>query len=273
MECATGMGNVKRKNIVFPLEKYKQIIQEIHPHVVEIQLFLQGEPFLNANLEHYISFASHYNLFTTISTNGHFIDDKMAQKIVLAGLDKLIISIDGLDQKTYEKYRVNGDLKTVLNGVNAIVKAKKELRSKFPIIEIQFLIFKHNEHQIGDFKKRFKQKGIDLIAFKTAQIINPSEKEYLIPQNSRHSRYIKKNNSIQSKKTNKNRCFKIWHTSVITTDGDALACCYDKSGKNMFGNVFNTDFMSIWYGEKANSFRKAILMNQDEILICRNCDQ
>ena len=34
-----------------------------------------------------------------------------ADEIVSSCLDRLIISIDGLTQKTYEQYRVNGNLK------------------------------------------------------------------------------------------------------------------------------------------------------------------
>ena len=57
--------------------------------------------------------AKRNKIYTATSTNAHFIDEKKAEEIVESGLDRLIISIDGLTQATYENYRVHGKLSKV----------------------------------------------------------------------------------------------------------------------------------------------------------------
>lgn len=49
----------------------------------------------------------------------------MALKTVQSKLDKLIISIDGTSQDTYEQYRIGGTLSKVIEGTKNIVSAKK----------------------------------------------------------------------------------------------------------------------------------------------------
>lgn len=270
-ECPTGMGEIQRKNKQFPFLKYQSIIDQVYKKSMHIQLFLQGEPFLNKSIDKFISYANSKNLYTSISTNGHYLNQEMAYKIVRSGLDKLIISMDGMDQETYEKYRVNGNLDKVINGIEWINEAKKKHNSTYPLIELQFIVFRHNEHQIEDFKLHFNPFA-DKITIKSAQIYNAEKKEHLIPNQNKYSRYIKKNNTIRMKREIKNRCFKIWYTSDISTDGDILPCCYDKFATFKLGNAFDSSFESTWHGEKAKIFRKTVLSNQNEIEICNNCD-
>ena len=72
-----------------------------------------------------VKYASDRKIFTSTSTNAHFIDDKVAEEIIHSGLDRLIISMDGTTQEVYEQYRVDGHLDKVLQGTENIIKAKK----------------------------------------------------------------------------------------------------------------------------------------------------
>lgn len=270
-ECPTGMGEIQRGKKEFPIKEYIQIIDQVYKSSQVIQLFLQGEPFLNKSIDEFIAYANSKNLYTSISTNGHYLDEEMAHKIVLSGLDKLIISIDGIDQETYEKYRINGKLDRVLNGIDLINKAKQAYHSVYPFLELQFIVFKHNEHQIELFKKMFFKRA-DKISIKTAQIYDVENKQFLLPTLDKYSRYSNENNSFKQKRKIKNRCFKIWYTSDITTDGDVLPCCYDKFAQYKLGNAFESDFKSIWHGNLAKAYRNKILKTQKDIGICNNCE-
>jgi hypothetical protein len=48
-------------------------------------------------------------LYTSTSTNAHFLDEAKAEATVRSGLSRLIISLDGTDQETYSAYRKEGD--------------------------------------------------------------------------------------------------------------------------------------------------------------------
>ncbi|MBI3582259.1 MAG: hypothetical protein HY098_09355, partial [Nitrospinae bacterium] len=71
---------------------------------------------------------------------------------VESGLDRLIISIDGTTQETYEHYRVGGELQKVIEGTKNILTWKKKLRSKKPYVIFQFLVVRPNEHQAEEVK-------------------------------------------------------------------------------------------------------------------------
>ena len=82
------------------------------------------------------------------------------------GLDRLIISIDGLTQKTYEQYRVNGKLSKVLKASKYLVEAKKERGSATPHLIFQFLAVKPNEHEIPQVFELASEMSIDEVRIK-----------------------------------------------------------------------------------------------------------
>ena len=49
-------------------------------------------------------YANSKKIFCSTSTNGHFLNDSNCEKTIKSGLKRLIISIDGNDQETYEEY-------------------------------------------------------------------------------------------------------------------------------------------------------------------------
>ena len=50
---------------------------------------------------------------------------RKAYETVTSGLDRLIVSIDGTTQETYQSYRVGGSLHKVIEGTKEIVKWRK----------------------------------------------------------------------------------------------------------------------------------------------------
>jgi MoaA/NifB/PqqE/SkfB family radical SAM enzyme len=69
-------------------------------------------------------------IYTATSTNAHYLTDAMSKKTIESGLDRLIISIDGTTQETYQSYRVGGQLDKVIEGAKNIVHWKKEMQRK-----------------------------------------------------------------------------------------------------------------------------------------------
>ena len=114
-----------------------------------------------------------------------------AKKTVESGLSRLIVSIDGTTQETYEQYRIGGDINKVIEGAENVVKWKKQLKSKTPHIIFQFLVVKPNEHQINDVQELAKKVGVDEVRFKTAQMYDYVNGNKLIPTIEKYSRYKK----------------------------------------------------------------------------------
>lgn len=273
-ECPSGLRSFTRPTGMLEPNLFRKLIDEVHPWLTNLTFYFQGEPFLNPGLLEMISYASGKGIYQTTSTNAHFLDTETARKIVRSGLDHLIISVDGLTQEVYEQYRVGGNLSKVLEGIKNIVAAKKEIHSLTPLITIQFLVVKPNEHQIGQLKTVAQELGVDSVKLKTAQIYEYENGSPLIPDDLKYSRYLPdKNGKWKIRSEWANKCWKMWSSSVITWDGRVLPCCFDKDAKYQMGNITHQSFSEIWSGEKYDQFRTRLLKSRADIDICRNCTE
>ncbi len=273
-ECPSGLRSFTRPTGMLTFEIFKKAIDELKHDLLYLILYFQGEPYLNRSFFEFVNYASKQNIYTSTSTNAHYLDDVNSRKTVESGLDRLIISIDGATQETYEQYRVGGSLTKVIDGTKNIVKWKKELNSKTPQLVFQFLVVKPNEHQVAEVKKLANELGVDKVAFKTAQIYDYQNGSPLIPENEKFSRYRKKNNGHYSIKNKLlNQCWKMWHSCVMTWDGKITPCCFDKDASHQFGNITDASFSEIWKNQKYSQFRRAILKSRKEIDICQNCTE
>ena len=189
-------------------------------------------------------------------------------------MDRLIISIDGTTQETYEQYRIGGTLQKVIDGTKNIIEAKKMLNSKTPHIVFQFLVVKPNEHQLEDVKKLANELGVDEVVFKTAQVYDFENGNPLIPDNIKYSRYKKNANGTYSIKNKLlNQCWRMWSSCVITWDGVVVPCCFDKDAKHQLGDLKTQAFKELWNSNKYQSFRRSVLKSRQEIDICKNCSE
>ncbi len=251
----------------------KKVIDELHTTLAYITFYFQGEPYLNKNFLEYVKYASEKKIYTATSTNAHYLDEETAKKTVLSGLDRLIISIDGVDQESYAKYRVGGNLEKVISGTKNIVAWKKKMNSSTPHIIWQFIVFRHNENQIDQIKLLGNEIGVDEVAIKTAQIYDFEQGNELIPQNEKYSRYSAAGITYRIKNKLLNHCWRMWQGCVITWDGKIVPCCFDKDGSYQLGGLIETSFRSIWKGDKYNNFRRLIQKSRKEVEICANCTE
>lgn len=273
-ECPSGLKQFSRPTGNLKQGTNKKIIDELAPYLSYINFYFQGEPFINPSFLEMVDYAASKNIYTATSTNAHFLTNDMAKKTVESGLDRLIISIDGTTQETYQQYRIHGDLDKVLEGTKNVVSWKKQLKSSTPHLIFQFLVVKPNEHQIEDAKKLAREIGVDEIKFKTAQVYDFKNGNPLIPQNEYYSRYKKqKDGTYRIKNELLNQCWRMWSSAVVTWDGSVVPCCFDKDAKHQLGNVAFQSFSSVWTSDIYNSFRSKILTDRNSIDICQNCTE
>jgi radical SAM protein with 4Fe4S-binding SPASM domain len=274
-ECPSGLRSFTRETGMLSLDFFKQTISQIAPTTTYLTMYFQGEPYLNPNFFDMVQFANQQKMYVATSSNAHYLSDENAEKTIRSGLDRLIISIDGTTQETYEQYRVGGKLEKVIEGTKNIIAWKKKLNSHTPHIIFQFLVVKPNEHQIEEVISLGKSLGVDEVSLKTAQIYEYEEGSDLIPTIDKYARY-RKNSEGKYVIKNKmpNHCWKMWQSCVITWDGKIVPCCYDKDAQYSQGKLAsNISFSTIWFGESYKNFRAKILKSRKEIDICKNCTE
>jgi radical SAM protein with 4Fe4S-binding SPASM domain len=273
-ECPSGLRQFTRPTGKINTEFFQQIIDQVKGYLVYLTLYFQGEPYLHPQFLSLVRYAHDNGIYTATSTNGHFLTIENSQQTIKSGLDRIIVSLDGLDQETYATYRVAGDVEKVKNGLINLVKAKRESHSKSPYIILQFIVFAHNKHQIEAIKAFGKEVGVDEVQIKSAQIYDFDKENKSIIDDNKYSRYTHSEDGkwlIRSKLPN--RCWRLWSACVVTWDGMIVPCCFDKDADHQLGNLNEAAFETIWKSQPYQQFRKKVFTNRRQIEICKNCSE
>jgi len=155
--------------------------------------------------------------------------------------------------------------------VKKIVAAKKKLNKTNPLLRWQFLVMKHNEHEIEEIKQLSKELEVDNLELKSVQIYSKEDIEKYLPTNPKYRRYKINGDNFELKFGIKNKCRRIWTNAVVNWDGEVAICCFDKDGDFKVGNVMNTKLTQLWKNKKIMKVRNQILEDRKQIPICRNC--
>ena len=273
-ECPSGLRSFTRPTGMLESSLFESVIDQLAPTLSYLTFYFQGEPFLHPDFLAMVKYASKKGIYTATSTNAHFFKDETSKSTVESSLDRLIISIDGTSQDTYQSYRIGGSLEKVIEGTRNIIKWRDELKSKTPRVIFQFLVVRQNEHEIPAVYKLADELGVDQVVLKTAQIYDQKHGSALMPTNERYSRYRKKpDGTFEIKNKLLNQCWKMWHSCVITWDGKVVPCCFDKDAHFVLGDLTRNSFNEIWNSKEYNEFRASILRSRSEIEICKNCTE
>jgi len=266
-ECASGSGQMKRERGFMDIGLFEKVISELRTYLYNINLYFQGEPMMHPG---FFLFSGHSeNIKMVVSTNGHFLTAENSEKLAMSGLSKLIVSLDGMDQVVYSEYRLNGNLGKVIEGIKNVADARDRFNSSMKL-ELQFLVSRHNEHQIAE-AERFAKEVKASLKLKSMQVINSQDAGKWMPSVKKHARYKNTDGKYLIKNSLPARCLRLWLNPVITWDGKVIPCCFDKDAEFVMGDLNNESFRSIWNGKLYNEFRKKILTGRNKVDICRNC--
>ena len=271
-ECPSGLRAFTRPTGMLSVPLFTRLVEELADSLFYLTFYFQGEPYLHPDFLPMVSHARAQGIYTATSTNAHYLTDEMARKTVESGLSRLIISIDGATQETYEAYRVGGNLEKVLEGTRRIIHWKKVLKSSTPHVIFQFLVVRPNEHQLEEIKGLAKSLGIDEVRFKTAQIYDYEHGSPFIPTQDRFARYREVSpGKFVIKNKWLNHCWKMWHSCVITWDGRVVPCCFDKDAHHVMGQIAQRSFQEVWQSAAYQDFRQKLHGARSSIEMCKNC--
>ena len=266
-ECLSGSGQMTRIKGYMNSALFEKLIRELSPYLFNVNLYFQGEPMLHPQ---FFSFIDKIRVIrTVVSTNGHFLTENNAVKLINSGIYKLIVSMDSLDQEIYSTYRKGGNVEKVINGIKNVSRAIGKYNSDLRF-EIQVLVNRYNEHQIPAIRK-FAGEVNATLRLKSMQIINKDMIYTWMPGNEKFRRYRETGDKYIPKNSAVNRCHRLWINPVITWDGKVVPCCFDKDASHVLGDLNNKSFRDIWFGEENRLFRQQILTYRSTIDICKNC--
>ncbi len=247
--CLTGAGEIGRPRALMTLDLYARLLDELGDHLFEIEMFQWGEPLLNPHVYPMIEAASARGIATFINTSFMAPFDRVrAERLVTGGLTQLTVSVDGADQKSYEQYRVRGNLERVQHNCRLVADAKRRLGRTGPRLYLEFHVFPHNVDDVDGMRAMARELGAELRFFKG---VVPG------PDWDAAGRFDYCAVPVPLP------CIFLWGTAVVSTDGGVLACrggfdAADDMGRLAVhpGQLASVRFRDIWNGPRFRSARR-----------------
>lgn len=274
--CHTGLGTVHRDKGTMHFDTYTKIIDQIKDYCVWLSLYSWGEPFLNRRIHEFVAYAHQKRIATIMSTNlNKPLTPKMAEDIIKSGLDVMIISLDGVTQEVYEKYRVGGRLDRVLDNIRLLVQTKRDLGYSTPHLEWQFIVMRQNEHQMEEARQLANEMGLNSVIFKKVDFphgMNDNEEaERWLPRD--NPDYLREDPFFKPYKEDGHRCWRLWRSAVVNWDGGLAPCCYLTDKSEDFGETTENSLKEIWNNDSYTTARGLFQENRtpEKWVGCMSC--
>lgn len=235
--CHTG---IKHHEMIKPAfmepENYRRMFDKVKDYALSIALYNWGEPLLNKHIFEMIDYTRSQGVGTTMHSNFNHFNEGMAVNIVKSGLTHIYLSIDGATQEVYSRYRVKGNLENVIRNIEILTEVKKRMGSKLPFITWKFLKFPFNLHEVEEARAIAKKLGVD-----NFEVFNAVTQLTDIYDEAARFR-----NDPELLSTLKPKCKSLWSSIYIEPDGTVFPCSLSFRNKESFGNLSESDFMSVW---------------------------
>lgn len=270
--CPTGRRDKGVKKKMLEFAEFKKYFDQIKDYLFVVRLYNWGEPFLAKDIFKMINYAHKNNVGVVVNSNLNVIPRGLAEKIVKSRLDYLMISIDGISQRSYEKYRQRGDLDKVFKTVKEIVHLKKKYKSKFPVLHWSYLVHKYNFQDIDKAKKMARKMGFDLITFLPLSMVTKVNEPFL--ESNKEKWLGEKLLSQKGETAPSSACYFLWSSINIGPNGYAFPCCGIYEDKYRFGDLNRKSLAEIWNNEKFKSARLLFKQEVDKektLTICQQC--
>ncbi|MCJ7613529.1 radical SAM protein [Candidatus Bathyarchaeota archaeon] len=265
--CPTGQEKEGLPKGFLAFEDFKKIIDELGDYLLIVELYNWGEPFLNKDFFRMVRYARDRNIIVTTSSNLNVFDDKICKKLMNSGLNILMVSLDGASQETVETYQRGNDFAKVFSKIKKIVKQKRALNIRKPLMQWKFFVTRFTEKEVPKAKRLAKEAGVDHIEF-AKLLCDMSQRFFLdsksqfenvkewLPCDERYSAYS--NNLKKRKKAINNDCSSLWTRSVMNWDGSIFPCCNVYGEKWGFGNALEEGFSAIWNNDAYRASRERV---------------
>lgn len=257
--CPTGLRLGLRPTVSIDEELFKSTIDQIGDYIFQLYMYNWGEPLLHKRTPEMIAYAKKKEINILLSTNLSIkLTDEYIDRLVSSGLDRMLVSIDGVTQESYSKYRKNGNLDLVRENVMRIQRAKQRLGSATPKVVWQFLVFRHNEHEIEQARAVHKEWGADEFVVGGAEMpvepYNDGFEPSTIPAYNIYHPDHPLQKEAERQLTTDRACAWLYGVFVLNPNGKVSPCCAVPSEKLDFGEYQKGDFFNVWNNE---TFRRA----------------
>lgn len=254
--CPHGTGETRNDLPIMSLETAKKILDELAKNkVYSIKLNWRGEPALHPNLAGIVAYAKKVGIKEVqMNTNGCLFNEQKIKDLILAGIDRVIFSIDGTTPEVYSASRVGGDFNRAVENIKTFGRIRKELKRNKPFLRVQMVRTELNKHQVNDYKKIWEGIANDI---RISDVTNRGQGDYL-----------QVGDQVSVGRT---VCPQPWQRMIISCEGKVLMCCSDWFEKYPLGDISKNSLKEIWKGAKMKAVRKRLKNLDYNFDPCKDC--
>lgn len=270
--CPTGDRKLMkatpgRSHGVMDFNLYKKIIDDIcefEKPIKVLRLYKDGEPLLNPRLAEMIKYAKEKKCSERIdtTTNASLLNTAKNLEIIEAGLDRINISIEGVNAAQYlnfSKYKI--EFEKLVDNIRHFYENRKQCEM---IVKINGDIL--TEDDKNKFYEIFGNIA-DGVYIEHIMSCWPEFELNDVEINQEFGIYGQKINEVQV-------CPYIFYSFSINSDGTASTCFLDWSRKLIIGDTKVESVRDIWKGDKLFGYQRMfLLMKRKEHAVCGQCGQ
>jgi len=246
------------------LDDFKTIVDRVARYALRISLYDMGEPLLNRDIYKMIGYASDHRVSTLISTNFNLFGPENVDDLLDSRLTVLEPCLDGFTQESYVTYRRGGDVEVVKRGIELVMERKQKSGSRWPIVDVQVVLFDHIVGEIAMIDDFLKRCDVDKITYRQENL------GFNSPETS----------IAQKAVTSNNVCFWLYIGMMVRPDGRVYPCCGRGFDRFSYGNLLKQSLDEIWnnkyYQFSRSLFSKGPDLEHDEEMLgipCLTCDE
>jgi len=269
--CPRGVpGKMVRPTGFMELALFKRLLAQLPPEQASyrpLELHHLGESLLHPQVVEFVAAASAHGLPTEMSVNPSLLTPELGQRLIAAGLGRLVLSLDGTDDQTLVQLR--GPAARYSKAERNIAALMQEVRRRgdaAPHVVIQMIALAGNRHQHAEFLRRFGPLHAEL----------PTVQAYIKPLDGDDPTQELASPQAGQPAAAQNRlqylCSYPFRSVVVLWDGRVVPCCRDDDAHHVLGDLRTQTLAEIWNGDSARELRRRHRSGQfPEGHLCAGC--
>lgn len=147
------------------LETYRSLIEDLRTFssLKKISLWGIGEPLFHPDIVEMVALAKSLGVFTQMITNARLLDEAMAVNLIDAGLDSIVISVDGTTTQTNDQIRTGGELHVVKRHVDQLRRLRDDRDKTTPEIGLEFVAMRQNIGELKNLRRLSDELGASFV--------------------------------------------------------------------------------------------------------------
>jgi len=235
---------------------FDRLVRESGKTAEHMMLIGLGEPFMDPRIFDRIEYCTRHGISTLLSTNGTFLDEQTADRVLRSPLEHITLSFDGATKESFEYYRKGARFEKVRDNFVRFARMKKDRRRRVHVV-VQMVRMERNASEVDAFLRFWSAvPGIDQVRIKEdeANLMRPD--------------------AGYTASDWKHPCHYLWRGPLyVKHNGDIYPCCQSYMlGGSPVGLVGERPLAEVWNSQEMRRMRRLHVEGRaGEIDVCSRC--